>query len=93
MQISICIQSEVDKHATSFHKAPIHDSTDGRVWLLVNYDDCLWDYDIVKDYIDGEEGGVSFSEPFEILADCKGFFDGYRILNAEDCISDHLGFL
>ena len=93
MQISICIQSEVDKHATSFHDAPIHAVTDDRVWLLVDYGDCLWDYEIVKDYVDGEEGGVPFSEPFEILADCNGFFEGFRILNAEDCISDHLGFV
>ena len=37
MQISICIQAEVDEHATSFYNAPIEDVTDGRVWLLVNY--------------------------------------------------------
>ena len=93
MQISICIQAEVDEHATSFYNAPIEDVTDGRVWLLVNYEDCMWDYELVDDFIDGEQGGVSFSEPFEILADCNGFFEGFRILNAEDCISDHLGFV
>ncbi len=93
MQISICIQAEVDAHATSFYDAPIEDVTDGRVWLLVNYADCMWDYELVDDFIDGEQGGVPFSQPIQTLGDCEGFFEGYRILNAEDCISDYLGLV
>ena len=73
MQISICIQAEVDEHATSFYDAPIEDVTDGRVWLLVNYDDCMWDYELVDDFIDGEQGGVPFSQPIQTLGDCEGF--------------------
>lgn len=89
---SICIRAEVPHGATSFRGAPIEDVTGGKVWLLVDDDDCYWEPDFIDDFIDGEDGGVSFSNPIQTLKGCKGWWFGYKILNAEDCYIEREGF-
>ena len=90
---SICIVADVPAGATSFKGAPIEDVTGGRVWLLVDDDECYWEPTIIDSFIDGEEGGVPFASPTQVLEGCKGSWFGYEILNAEDCYADREGFI
>lgn len=93
MQISICINADINRYQTILYDAPITKNEGGRVWLSVKYDDCYWDYELVDDYIDGEDQLGKFAHPIQTLGFTEGFWEGYRILNAEDCIADHLGFV
>jgi len=90
---SICIRANAPSGATSFRNAPIQDVTDGKLWLLVDDDDCYWEPEIVEDFIDGEDQFGSFAKPIETLANCRGWWFGYEILNAEDCYSEREGFI
>ena len=93
MQTSICINAEINQYQTALFEAPIHKNEEGKVWLLVDYDECDWHHEIEQDYICGEEGGVEFKQPFQTLGYCEGYWEGYRILNAEEIISNKLGFV
>ena len=90
---SICIRADVPVGATSFRGAPIQDVTGGKVWLLVDDDDCYWEPNIIEDFIDGEDQLGPFSEPTQTLDGCKGWWFGYSILNAEDCYAEREGFI
>ena len=90
---SICIVADVPHGVTSFKGAPIEDVTGDRLWLLVDDDDCYWEPNLVDDFIDGEESGVPFAKPIQLLDGCKGWWHGHSILNAEDCYAEKEGFI
>lgn len=93
MQISICINADINRYQTALFGSPITKNQDGRVWLLVDYDDCDWDYELEDDYIDGEDQLGSFAHKIQVLGFTEGFWEGYRVLNSEDCIADYLGMV
>ena len=93
MQVSICIKATIDRYQTSMYSAPIEKTDEDQVWLLVDFNECDWSYDVTEDFIDGEDQHGHFSHPIQTLSKATGFWEGYKIINAEECVNRYLEFI